>query len=45
MNSQMQTTQSRDRTLNFLLAQKQQGKLQGFHQRLGSLGKKCIHSC
>lgn len=39
MNSQMQTTQSRDRTLNFLLGQKQQGKLQGFHQRLGSLGK------
>ena len=39
MNSQMQTTQSRDRTLNFLLGQKQQGKLQGFHQRLGALGK------
>ena len=39
MSSQMQTTQSRDRTLNFLLGQKQQGKLQGFHQRLGSLGK------
>jgi len=37
INSQMQTTQSRDRTLNFLLAQKQQNKLQGFHQRLGSL--------
>lgn len=39
INSQVQTTQSRDRTLNFLLQQKQQGKLQGFHQRLGSLGK------
>ena len=39
INSQMQTTQSRDRTLNFLLEQKQQGKLQGFHQRLGSLGE------
>ena len=39
MNSQMQTNQSRDRTLNFLLGQKQQGKLQGFHQRLGALGK------
>ncbi|CAF1301067.1 unnamed protein product [Rotaria sordida] len=37
INSQMQTTQSRDRTLNFLLGQKQQGKLQGFHQRLGAL--------
>jgi len=37
INSQVQTTQSRDRTLNFLLGQKQQGKLQGFHQRLGSL--------
>lgn len=37
INSQMQTTQSRDRTLNFLLGQKQQGRLQGFHQRLGSL--------
>ncbi|CAF4848977.1 unnamed protein product, partial [Rotaria socialis] len=37
MNSQMQTTQSRDRTLNFLLGQKQQGNLQGFHQRLGAL--------
>jgi len=42
INSQMQTTQSRDRTLNFLLEQKQQGKLQGFHQRLGSLGKKFV---
>jgi chromosome segregation ATPase len=36
INSQMQTTQSRDRTLNFLLGQ----KLPGFHQRLGSLGKR-----
>ncbi len=42
INSQMQTTQSRDRTLNFLLGQKQQGKLQGFHQRLGSLGKRFV---
>lgn len=37
INSHVQTTQSRDKTLNFLLSQKQQGKLQGFHQRLGSL--------
>ena len=37
MNSQMQTTQGRDRTLQFLLGQKQQGKLQGFHERLGAL--------
>jgi structural maintenance of chromosome 4 len=36
INSQMQTTQTRDRTLNFLLGQ----KIQGFHQRLGSLGKR-----
>ncbi len=40
INSQMQTTQSRDRTLNFLLEQKQKKKLKGFHQRLGSLGKR-----
>jgi chromosome segregation ATPase len=38
MNSQMQTTQSRDKTLNFLLGQ----KIQGFHQRLGSLGKRFV---
>lgn len=44
INSQMQTTQSRDRTLNFLLGQKQQGKLQGFHQRLGSLGKILVYN-
>jgi len=37
INSQMQATQGRDKTLNFLLGQKQKGKLQGFHQRLGSL--------
>ena len=43
MNTQMQTTQSRDKTLNFLLGQKQQGKLQGFHQRLGSLGKHRVY--
>ena len=40
--SHMQTTQSRDRTLNFLLGQKQQGNLQGFHQRLGALGKQLV---
>ncbi|CAF0920816.1 unnamed protein product [Didymodactylos carnosus] len=38
LSQRVQTSQSRDQTLNFLLQQKQANKLDGFHTCLGHLG-------